>query len=354
MLSPENAIRVRELFDRQCEKYEEFKTVHFQYFELCEDPETKVALQESFESCKTNFVEFKERYSQWTHTEVDSLSSAASSTSRLKHAKVKRLIAEQKLKTLKEQQSLEKERLKLESLQKELQDKTRLLAQESVVTEAKLEESVWADEDTVIHEYDVHREHTSPIIETDRASTSRRLNGGFTDNRNAADEPSSERVSVTQRDSRHSASGMDVEKLASILQEGFNLPKPELLTFSGSPLDYCKFIKNVETNVECKVSDNRLNLSYLIQYCTGEARSCIDDCVLLDANVGYSKAKSILQSRYGRPRVIARSHIDKLLHGPPVKASDVNELSKLALDMQKCQITLSQFVSDIDNSENLR
>ncbi|KAH3797743.1 hypothetical protein DPMN_151329 [Dreissena polymorpha] len=106
MLSPENTIRVRELFGRLCDKYEEFKTAYFQYFVLCEDPETKVALQKSFESCKTNFVELKERYSQWTPVEVDSISNAASSTSRLRNAIVKRLIEEQKLKTLKEHQSL--------------------------------------------------------------------------------------------------------------------------------------------------------------------------------------------------------------------------------------------------------
>lgn len=39
-----------------------------------------------------------------------------------------------------------------------------------------------------------------------------------------------------------------------------------------------------------------------------------------------------------------------------MKASDVDSLSKLSLEMGKCEITLSQlgFVSDIDNTENLR
>ena len=63
-----------------------------------------------------------------------------------------------------------------------------------------------------------------------------------------------------------------------------------------------------------------------------------------------------MQSRYGRPHVIARSHIDRLLLDTQIKASDIDGLFKLALDMQKCQMTLSQlgFVSDMDNSENLR
>ena len=146
------------------------------------------------------------------------------------------------------------------------------------------------------------------------------------------------------------------EKLATALQEGFALPKPELLTFSGNSIDYCKFIKNFETNVESRVSDYHTRLSYLIQYCKGEAKSSIEDCVLLEPKEGYLKAREILFSRYGRSHLVARSFIEKILYGNEIKASNVNELSKLALEMQKCEITLSQlgFKSDIDNSDNLR
>ena len=68
------------------------------------------------------------------------------------------------------------------------------------------------------------------------------------------------------------------------------------------------------------------------------------------------RARFILYSRYGRPHVVARSFIDKLVNGPQLKASDVDGLSKLAMEMQKCEITLSQlgFSSDVDNSEHLR
>lgn len=372
MSSIDNVVEVKELFDRLCDKYEQFKTVHFQCLELCEDPEMSDTLEKNFESCKTNFVEFKERYAQWIPERMDADSipgSATSSTSRLKNAKVKRLIAEQKLKTLRERQTFGREQLRLETMQKELNDKSQLLEQESIVMEARLEESVWAEEGTVIlardrlqdglpESYDMNVGNTSTPARLDRgnASHDRDCRNDFGVTFDVDDIVSGRHGETRLKDVRNSASGLDVEKLALVLQEGFSLPKPELLTFSGSALEYCKFIKNFETNVECKVSDNRLRLSYLIQYCTGEAKSCIEDCVLLDSDVGYNRAKSILQSRYGRPHVIARSHIDKLLHGPQIKASDVDELSKLALDMQKCQITLSQlgFVSDIDNSENLR
>ena len=79
------------------------------------------------------------------------------------------------------------------------------------------------------------------------------------------------------------------KQLATTLQKGFNLSKPELLTLTGTPTDYCTFIKNFETNIENKIKDNRLRLSYLIQYCNEEAKSSIEDCVLLEPSDGYKR-----------------------------------------------------------------
>jgi hypothetical protein len=140
------------------------------------------------------------------------------------------------------------------------------------------------------------------------------------------------------------------------VQESFNLPKPEILTLSGNPTDYCKFIRNFETNIESRVNDNRLRLSYLIQYCVGDARRSIEDCVVLPSDEGYVRAKQILLSRYGKPHLVARSHVERLINGPQIRANDVQGLMNISLDMEKSQITLSQlgYSSDINNSENLR
>ena len=44
------------------------------------------------------------------------------------------------------------------------------------------------------------------------------------------------------------------------------------------------------------------------------------------------------------------------MDGPLIRASDTDGLSRLALEMQKCEITMSKlaFASDVDNTENLR
>lgn len=140
------------------------------------------------------------------------------------------------------------------------------------------------------------------------------------------------------------------------IQDLYGLPKPELIKFSGNPADYCKFLSNFETSIEARVSDNRIRLNYLIQLCQGDARYCIEDCVILPPDEGFLRAKEILKSRYGKPHLVARSHVDSLVNGSAIKSNDVKGLMNLSLLMEKCQITLSQlgFMSDVNNTENLR
>jgi hypothetical protein len=150
------------------------------------------------------------------------------------------------------------------------------------------------------------------------------------------------------------APGSDgMNNIMCTIQERLNLPKAELLTFSGNPLDYCKFIRNFETNIESRVQDFRLRLSYLIQYCSGDAKCSVEDCVVLPPKEWYVRAKQILLSRYGKPHLVVRSHVERLINGNQIKANDVQGLMNLSLDMEKCQITLSH-LGYSSNSENLR
>ena len=288
----------------------------------------------------------------------------------MRNAKAKRLLAEHKLMRLSEKHELQR-------AQRELELKQQLLEQQCELEEASLEESVWqqAVNEDATELADPREAHVKPAIQDacdnardrGRAVSEMYIRPETTHTSQTPvraeypkgnDQGESSRNSMQLGNSDVSVTSMDAafQRLATTLQEGFNLPKPELLTFNGTPTDYCKFIKNFEANIENSISDHRLRLSYLIQYCKGEAKSCIEDCVLLEPSDGYKRARSILYSRYGRPHVVARSYIDKLVNGPQLKASDIDGLSRLALEMQKCEITLSQlgFSSDVDNSENLR
>ena len=373
MVSYDNVNSVKELYGKLSDRFEQFSDVHAQCIDLCTQPEVVETLELNYISCKENFDEFRERYSGWIkgpeenlHDDAEvgsNISSVSRSRSRFLEAKTRRLKAALQLKKLKEKQEIERAR-------KELELKDEILQQETAVEEAELEEAVWCaalneeTSGTTNPDLVLLPCKENPTNESDRKSKGS-TTGSVADSVGDVDDDSEVNFNLHAKaygpntgESQTSVNTIEsvFQQLASTLQEGFNLPKPELLTFSGKPIDYCKFIKNFETNVESKVSDNQMKLSYLIQYCKGEARSSIEDCVLLDKQDGYKRARDILYSRYGRSHMIARSYVDKLVYGEPIKASDVDVLSALALEMQKCEITLSQlgFVSDIDNSDSLR
>jgi len=361
--------------------------------DVCSESSIIDSLEATYRSCQKNFLEFCERFVQSTTTDDerreddDALSIASrisSASSGLRKVKSKRLGAELKMKKIKAQYELEKARHELEL-------KEQLLEAEYELEEAALEKlgedcltasSTPRNPATGYLRYAVSDVNACDgpasvplavracdkdlsVCANGTSQTVRTSSSGDPGQRDHQEMNNSAKavaqLVTTPSDVSGKVSTQNIEcafnRLATTLQEGFNLPKPEILSFSGKANDYCKFVKNFETNVECKVSDDRLRLSYLIQYCLlGEAKYCIEDCVLLEPTEGYRRAREILQTRYGKPHVISRSYIDKLVNGPHIKASAVDGLSRLTLDMQKCEITLSQlgFVSDIDSSDNFR
>ena len=303
---------VRSLYNKLMERFDQFKSAHLQCLDLCTETVVANILIEHFDSCQKNFIEFQERYSQWvtagqrptpedddrSHVSCATCTSrtSVSSQDRLRNARAKRLIAELKLEKLSKRQELER-------AQRELELKQQLLEQQCVVDEAALEESIWQqavneDTDTTTKSTiipvplqsstreKVYRPEATVITE---AKVRPEVSQIDAQDNLSTDSTRAETFDVSSRDAAF--------QLATTLQEGFNLPKPELLTFNGTPTDYCKFISNFDTNIGTRVSDDRLRLSYLIQYCNGEAKSGIEDCVLLEPFEGYERARSILYSR---------------------------------------------------------
>ena len=95
--------------------------------------------------------------------------------------------------------------------------------------------------------------------------------------------------------------------MASAVRESFSVPKPEIISFSGDPKDYHRFMRCFEANIDKQVEDSGLKLNYLIQFCNGEAKEAIQDCVILNPEEGFEIAKNILKRRYGQPHTIVRA-----------------------------------------------
>ena len=81
-----------------------------------------------------------------------------------------------------------------------------------------------------------------------------------------------------------------------------DLPKIEILKFTGDPTNYIQFIKTFEVNVESVIKDSNRRLLLLIQHCEGELKKLIEFCIMLDSQRGYLHAKSILKNNFGRIR----------------------------------------------------
>ena len=62
----------------------------------------------------------------------------------------------------------------------------------------------------------------------------------------------------------------------------FQLPKTEILTFDGNPLNYRLFMKTIENSVETFTEDGDIRLQLLIQHCTGKAREAVKSCGMLN------------------------------------------------------------------------
>ena len=74
------------------------------------------------------------------------------------------------------------------------------------------------------------------------------------------------------------------------------LPRVELTPFDGDAARYWKFMRQFETFVEAKVSNDEQRFLYLLHYCRGKAKEAIEECVLLPSEVGYQRAKRILKN----------------------------------------------------------
>ena len=120
------------------------------------------------------------------------------------------------------------------------------------------------------------------------------------------------------------------------------LPRPKLLTFDGSPLNWNAFVQNFTAGVAARIQDPQLRLQYLLQLCTGEAYEHIKDCALLPSDIAYERAVALLKQRFGAKHTVARSYIKELTNGPRVAANDVDGLVKFASKLRGTLTVMTQ------------
>ncbi|CAH8607335.1 unnamed protein product [Schistosoma haematobium] len=132
---------------------------------------------------------------------------------------------------------------------------------------------------------------------------------------------------------------------------GPELPKVELSYIDGEPRGYWKFIRQFETYVASRVTDDSQRLLYLIHYCKGKAKTAIEGCVMMEASSGYKRAREILKRFFGQPHVIARETLEDLFSAVNFEYIDGEQLSNLAIKMENCAMVLEQmnYTSDLNS-----
>ena len=132
-----------------------------------------------------------------------------------------------------------------------------------------------------------------------------------------------------------------------------SIPKVELDSFSGDPLEYQTFFAIFDELIDANLSNDQVKLTRLLQYTKGPAKESIRNCALIGGAEGYKKAREILRSRYGNDHLVSHKIIQDLKEGKPVVSAV--EIRQLADDLAMACKALEQkkLISELDTQQNI-
>ena len=112
-------------------------------------------------------------------------------------------------------------------------------------------------------------------------------------------------------------------------KRSMKLPKLDVPTFDGDLLNWSQFWEQFSVSVhECKNLSDTEKLVYLQQAVKkGSAKNAIEG--LTRTADSYAEAISYLKARYDRPRLIYRTHVQKIMNAPSLREGRGMELRRL-------------------------
>ena len=109
--------------------------------------------------------------------------------------------------------------------------------------------------------------------------------------------------------------------------ETAKLPKLTITPFKGKLLDWQRFWNQFSTEIDTKEMNAVTKLSYLRELIEPKVQVLING--LPFTAEGYTRAKSILQSKYGRPSEVANAHVQAILNMETVYFNDKSDVRKI-------------------------
>ena len=192
---------------------------------------------------------------------------STSSTVKLREAEIRKRLAQERKEQLIQEHNLRRK-------QTELTEKIELLKINNEVSNAELEATMW-------HEViDEESERFGPFVPPqNNVNPNERTEQWFADqpqielNTQRACPPQ-DQIEQPQVKLNTQRADPPQDQMSSVLNSSMvgmalGLPKPDMQVFSGNPIEYWTFLHCFDTNISERVLDNRMRLSYLIQFTSG-------------------------------------------------------------------------------------
>ena len=117
---------------------------------------------------------------------------------------------------------------------------------------------------------------------------------------------------------------MEMRKKSASESNKVKLPKLFISKFEGIALDWFRFWNQFETEIDKEDISPVTKFSYLKEFLFPQVRKLIDGLAFTPE--GYSRAKSILVSTYGKPTVVANVHIKCITPLPIITGTQRNRV----------------------------
>ena len=133
------------------------------------------------------------------------------------------------------------------------------------------------------------------------------------------------------------------------------LPKAELMTFSGDPLDVWVFMRSFDNGIGSAALDDSAKLNRLFQYCKGEALKVIKCCAVTSLSEGYATARVLLKERFGDDYKISEMWVRTVTEGPVIRYGEGHRLQEMADEHRSCKETLGAMnkLEEIDTHRSM-
>ena len=258
---------------------------------------------------------------------------------------------------LKKRQALEEYETKIRKEKEVLELDTEIAAQEARIKVYKQFESEEQDMEDGMDRYarPTHHQQTtsSNVLSTATRQGERVLQNRDQDTRDVAGSSHScmdlDLAAVMQQQNQMTKLLVDHNNMAA-------LPLQKLQVFKGDPLKYKAFVRAFKHGIEAKTHDSEDRLYYLEQSTADDPGELVASCIHMDPEGGYTRARELLEKKYGNAYVIAQAYTTQAENWPDIKAEDKSAMNNFSVFLTKCENAMKgePYLKEMDNHKNLQ